>query len=56
MEEKLSAGVVDRIIDEEEREGQCKARHGYVGGQWEAQPAQKLCVAQRSKVRKEKPP
>ena len=42
MEVKLTAGVVVRIIDEEEREGQdqCKARHGYVDGQWVAQPAQ----------------
>ena len=31
---------------------QCKARHGYVGGQWVAQPAQKLCLVQRSKERK----
>ena len=32
---KLTAGVVVRIIDEEQRGGsdQCEARHGYVDGQ-----------------------
>ena len=43
MKVKLTAGVVVRIslIDKEKRGGsdQCKARHGYVGGQWVAQPA-----------------
>ena len=46
---KLTAGVVVRIIDEEQRGGsdQCEARHGYVDGQWVAQPAHKLTLAQR---------
>ena len=43
MEVKLTTGVVVRMIDKEKRErdsDQCKARHGYVGGQRVAQPAQ----------------
>ena len=40
MEVKLTAGVIVRMIDKEKREGQCKARHGYVGGQRVVQPAQ----------------
>ena len=42
MEVKLTTGVVVRMVDKEKRErhDQCKARHGYVGGQWVAQPAQ----------------
>ena len=40
MEVKLTAGVVVRMIDKERDSDQCKARHGYVGGQWAAQPAQ----------------
>ena len=36
MDIKLTAGVVVRMIDKrKERDSdQCKARHGYVGGQW----------------------
>ena len=34
---------------------QCKAGHGFVGGQRVAQPAQKLSLAQSSIVWKEKP-
>ena len=54
------AGVIVQIIDEEEGEGavtnaNCEATHGYVGGQWVTQPAQKLRFAQWSMVRKEKP-
>ena len=42
MSVKLTSGVVVRTIDKEERGGsdQCEAMHGYVGGQWVAQPAQ----------------
>ena len=40
MEVKLTAGVVVRMIDKERDSDQCKARHGYVGGQRVAQPAQ----------------
>ena len=42
MEAKLTAGLVVRFIDKEKKEGQWpeQARHGYVGGQWVAQPAQ----------------
>ena len=59
MEVKLTAGLVVRMIDKQKIEGisdQCKARHGYVGGQWVAQAAQNNVLAQRSKVRKEKTP
>ena len=44
MEVKLMAGVVVQVIDQEERgdSDHCEARHGYVGGRWGAQPAQKL--------------
>ena len=44
MEVKLTTGVVVRMIDKKKRKerdsDQCKARHGYVGGQRVAQPAQ----------------
>ena len=40
MQVKLTAGIVVRVIDEDERGGsdQCEAMHGYVGGRWVAQP------------------
>ena len=40
MQVNLTAGVVVQKTDKEKGNDQCKARHGYVGGQWGAQPAQ----------------
>ena len=55
---KLTAGATDRIIDKEEREDQRLVQGQVRLRRWSmvAQPAQKLCLAPRGKVRKEKPP
>ena len=58
MQVKLTAVVVVRVIDKEEREGsdQCQARQGYIRGQWVEQPTRELTLAQRSMVPKETSP
>ena len=42
MKVKLTARVVVRMIEKVKKRDsdQCKASHGYVGGQWVVQPAQ----------------
>ena len=58
MEVKLTAGVVVRMIDKEKREGQWPVQGQARLRRWSTGGATgpKLRLAQRSMVRKEKPP
>ena len=58
MEKKVTAGVVVRMIDKEKRKGQRPVQGQARLRMWSMGDATgpKLCLAQRSKVRKENPP